>query len=127
DLGQIIRRVMGAPEFSETFTGLDKTREYDLVVVNYDNLSEEEQNELIERFSPQAGGNTRLLLISEHHAHEDYVRLFGTRTLTNLLAVNNKEVDVDDLIVTLQKLLRRDVFGLEKYFVWGASSFSTKL
>src|SRR5687768_15487589 len=78
DLGQIIRRVLGAPDFSDSLSSLDKSGEYDLIVVNYDNLTKEEQNELIERFSPQKACQTRLLLISEHHAHEDYVRLFGT-------------------------------------------------
>ena len=61
----------------------------------------------------------RLLLFSAGRLRDDIVKLAGSHTLTNVVARNNDEVDTEALIVTIRKLLERDIFGLEKYFIWG--------
>ncbi len=99
--------------------------EYDLLMVNYDTLSGQERVKLIESFSGFKR-RSRLLLTSAGKCKEEFGILFGEHALTNLLAKNG-EVDAEDLIVTVQKLLRRDVFGIEKYFIWGVQVVSTKL
>jgi hypothetical protein len=49
---------------------------------------------------------------------EQYAQLFAGG-LSNLLATNG-ELAAIDFIVTLQKITRGDIFGIEKYFSWGA-------
>ena len=99
--------------------------EYDLLVANYDHLGDAERAELLTRFAEPAGG-CRLLLLSAGRCQDDFRTLFASRALTNLLA-KNTELDTEDLIVTVQKILRHDVFGMEKYFIWGVESVSTRL
>jgi len=98
---------------------------YDVIAANYDELTADERGSLVGRFS-SADSRTRLLLISAGRCQGDFATLFGSRTLTNLLAKNG-EVDAEDLIVTVQKILKREIFGLEKYFIWGVDPVTRKL
>jgi signal transduction histidine kinase len=91
--------------------------EGDLLVVDYDALSAEDRARYIRELSV-ARRSAPVLLVSSRRCREDFVPLFAGHALTNLLAKDG-EVDAGDLIVTTQKLLRRDIFGLEKYFAWG--------
>ena len=45
--------------------------------------------------------------------------LFRGRHLTHLMARTNEPQDATGLIVTVRKILEGDIFGIEKYFVWG--------
>lgn len=98
----------------------------DVLVASYDDSTEEERRILVQAFANGARAKTRLLLVSAGQKHEEFASLFGQRCATNLLAKNG-EVDPHDLIVTVQKIVRRDVFGIEKYFVWGVEAVVTRL
>jgi len=89
-----------------------------LIAVDYDALSPEEQEEFVAHFAVQTGRPT-LLLLSERAVNHDLAALFGSRILTNMLVVDAKGPDIGDLLVTVQKIRHGDIFGLEKYFVWG--------
>ncbi len=95
----------------------------DLLVMNHHALDESARTELLERFS--ASACRRLVTYSGKMAKADLANLLAVHGLTNLLA----DVDVEDeqLLVTVQKILRRDVFGLDKYFPWGAESAGFEL
>ncbi|MCA9580586.1 MAG: hypothetical protein KC416_02250 [Myxococcales bacterium] len=89
--------------------------ETDLVVADY------------ESFKAAAGGNlteavrrlpARLLTYSNNYIREDLAALFAMRGLTNLLA-KAPGVDGAELLVTTQKILQDDIFGIDKYFPWG--------
>lgn len=95
--------------------------QFDLLMANYDALDAEDRAHLL--------GMTRgprMLMISGGTPQQDLSRLFDSQVLTNLVA-RNDEVDPDDLIVTVQKLLRGDIFGIEKYFIWGVEPRTMKL
>lgn len=95
-----------------------------LIVANYDGLDAAERAQL---FAVATDHGTRLLLL--HSAARDYKTLFHEleqHGLTNLLA-HDREVSPRELIVTLQKILRHDIFGLDKYFGWGVEPFARRL
>jgi hypothetical protein len=117
--------VAGDVESRDSLGELPEDGECDLVAVNYDGLSPAERDVLIGSFS-SFKRQTRLLLISAGQCKRDFDALFGRYALTNLIA-NNGVVDAEDLIVTVQKILRRDVFGIEKYFIWGVQVISMRL
>jgi hypothetical protein len=94
---------------------------FDLIAVHYDTLSVAERERLTATFAARTGGPT-LVLLSESRAQEDFARLFGTRLLTNVLVVRDDGVSDSDLLVTVQKIRRGDIFGLEKYFEWGVEA-----
>jgi hypothetical protein len=101
---------------------------YDLVIIaDYDGLPTEARDRIVSRFAgSDVARRARLLLISSRANRDELAGLFSRRALTNLLAKNG-DVDPTELIVTVQKILRRDVFGLEKYFAWGVHLASARL
>jgi hypothetical protein len=51
---------------------------------------------------------------------ETYVPLMNGRSwVRNLIAKNGAPLEADEVITTAEKILRNDVFGLEKYLLWG--------
>jgi hypothetical protein len=107
----------GGPSEGGPSEGGETEGGFDLIVIDYDALSPEDRARYIREFSmPQR--RAPVLLISAGCCRDDFVPLFASHALTNLLAKDG-EVDAGDLIVTTQKLLQRDIFGLEKYFSWG--------
>lgn len=117
-----ILRAMGTQ--METRTSLREAGDletYDLLMANYDALDVEDRAYLL-----RMTRGPRMLMISGGTPQDDLSRLFGSQVLTNLVA-RNEEVDPDDLIVTVQKLLRGDIFGIEKYFIWGVEPRSMTL
>jgi hypothetical protein len=115
-LVQVLRPVAESISSREVLSTLPEDGEFALIAVNYDGLTGDERAALIQHFSKPVG--TRLLILSEGQCRTDFAVLFGSRAMTNLLAKTD-EVDAQELIVTVQKILRGDIFGIEKYFVWG--------
>ena len=66
-----------------------------------------------------ARGTTACLTLVSGPGAVDVPRLLQLGAVTNLL-VNPMPVLAEELAVTALKLLRRDLFGLEKYMAWGA-------
>lgn len=60
-----------------------------------------------------------VLALTSGSNRQQVAELLSQRILTNLF-VKNVEMTADELIVTVQKILRNDIFGLEKYLTWGA-------
>jgi DNA-binding response OmpR family regulator len=65
----------------------------------------------------QAGAPSVMTLVGASAA-ADVPRLIGLGAVTNLL-VHAMPVLAEELTVTAQKLIRRDLFGVEKYLMWG--------
>ncbi len=123
---QILTRVAEKPDTCASLNELETRSDYELLVINYDALASTDRERVAAMFSGDKR-SSRILLLSDGKIKEDFVSLFGTRALTNLLARRTEDVDVDELIVTLQKILQRDIFGIEKYFVWGVTTSSTTI
>jgi anti-sigma regulatory factor (Ser/Thr protein kinase) len=112
----------------ETRSGTSEIPElgyYDLVVANYDLLSDAQRARLLAHLE-QPQPNTRVLFVSAGRCRDDFGPLFGRHVLTNLLAQNG-QVNPTDLIVTVQKIIRGEIFGLEKYFIWGVRPTSFRV
>lgn len=69
------------------------------------------------RAAAAAGASSIMTLIGAGYA--DHVpRIIGLGAVTNLL-VHPMPVLAEEMTVTAQKLIRRDLFGAEKYLLWG--------
>lgn len=100
---------------------------YDVVVMSYDVLDTEvsaKQIMGVRRDHPEV---PFLLISSSKHIYPRLVTGFGDRGMMNILArkIRREWAPPSDLVVTLQKLLRPDIFGLDKYFPrWGIEPIS---
>ncbi|MGQ0505103.1 MAG: hypothetical protein ACT4TC_07250 [Myxococcaceae bacterium] len=117
ELLQVLRSVAGHVEGREGLGDLESSSQYDLLLVDYDRLNAEDRARLVKAYL-RPDRPTRLLVLSGGECRRDFVHLFGSRTLTNLLGKEDI-LSPEDIIVTVQKLLRGDIFGIEKYFTWG--------
>jgi hypothetical protein len=102
-------------------SSLDPTG-YDLVVINRDGFSPVDRRKILSTLKEAREGSKRtphpLLVSSAKQGYQELFEECEVYGLTNLLA-KNEEVDAVELIVTMQKILQNDIFGLEKYFPWG--------
>lgn len=69
------------------------------------------------RAAEQAGTQSVMTLIGASAA-DHMPRILGLGAVTNLL-VHQMPVLAEELTVTAQKLIRKDLFGAEKYLLWG--------
>ncbi len=96
-----------------------------LVVLDHRLLASAEGAALAERAALDP--RTACLVLLSESLGPDVPRLFATTaSLTNLL-VNPMPVLAEELMVTALKLLRRDLFGLEKYMAWGTEIAESKV
>jgi CheY-like chemotaxis protein len=95
-----------------------------LVVLDHRTLIAEGGREFAAR-AAAAGTSACLVLMSEHDGH-DLPRLFTHGSLTNLLG-NPMPILAEELTATALKLLRGDIFGLEKYMAWGVEVRTVEL
>lgn len=94
---------------------------YDIVIVNYDSFEVAEVEMALELFADfRASG--RMLFCSQHVKRTELGHLLQERGLANFMA-RNDELDSEELLVTIQKIVRHDIFGIDKYFSWGAHAF----
>jgi CheY-like chemotaxis protein len=113
---------------TEDLTAKIEANGWDLIMLNYDPpLRGDPQwvqrlDELESRWP-----RTKLVLHSTAPT-EDYLPLMATRRfLRNIIAKNDEPLEPDELIVTAEKLLRQDLFGLQKYILWGVEPLSVKI
>lgn len=72
-------------------------------------------------FSAAAGrGTEACIALLGDRAYQHMPRILSTGAVTNLL-VHPMPLLAEELIVTAHKLIRRDLFGMEKYLLWGTA------
>ncbi len=86
---------------------------FPLVVLGYDRHKDAAHRFLSRLWTLPAPPCT--LIISASGAKQDLTDLLGCQVLTNLIT-NATDVRATDLVVTAQKILRNDIFGIDKYF-----------
>lgn len=100
---------------------------WDMLLANYDFLCSMGDENLMEALSSlKARGQLIIYSAPLAKNRDKLISLLGKLELTNFLA-RNVEVDAEDLLITVQKIIRKDIFGLAKYFSWGARSIDTKI
>ncbi len=125
-IARILRTVVASTSATSHLDGSTELSDFRLVAIDYDGLDDDDRAQLFSGDRPAGRSEPRLLLIS---SSGDYQHLFvelATNRVTNLFA-RDGVVEAKDLIVTVQKILRRDVFGLGKYFGWGVDFITTRL
>jgi hypothetical protein len=97
---------------------------YDLMMINFDPPMRDDER-WVEIFDTVGSRWPRTkLVLHATAATEDYLQLMMSRQfLRNLIAKNDDPLDPDELIITAEKLLRRDLFGLQKYLLWGVEPY----
>ncbi len=117
-IAQVLRTVVGSTDVRDSFSAIEWQGKWDVAVINYDQLSTVDKERVFSRFGDlnSTGG---LLLFAGQTEREGLVTLFGRHKARKLLA-RNGPMHAEDLLVTVQKTLRKDIFGLEKYLGWGA-------
>jgi hypothetical protein len=96
-------------------------------VINYDSFTGEDPARWLESLEVlRRSGRLVLYSTTLSQNREQLIALLSRMGLTNFLA-RNVEVDAEELLATIQKILRKDIFGLEKYFPWGAQSVELTL
>jgi CheY-like chemotaxis protein len=97
---------------------------WDLMMINYDSPLRDDPRwqetfDMAEARFPR----TRLVLHTTAST-EDYLPLMEQRRfLRNLIAKNDDPLEPDEVIITAEKLLRQDLFGLQKYLLWGVEPY----
>jgi anti-sigma regulatory factor (Ser/Thr protein kinase) len=98
---------------------------YDLYMVSVDppSMANPRWTDWLDRSAPQA----KLVLHCTQRT-EDYLPLLNKRRyLQNLIAKNETPLEPEELIRTSEKILRKDIFGLEKYLLWGVEPFKIRI
>jgi hypothetical protein len=70
---------------------------------------------------------TRLVLHSTEPTGDSLALLAARPFLRNIIAKNDDPLEPDELIITAEKLLRQDLFGLQKYLLWGVEPFRLEI
>ncbi len=97
---------------------------YDLNMINFDPPMRQNPlwRDMFNKFRARFP-KTRLVLHATART-EDYLPLLAEhRYVRNLIAKNDDPLEPEELIVTAEKILRRDLFGLEKYMQWGVAPY----
>ena len=101
---------------------------WDLMMINFDPPLRDdprwaERLDSLEQRFPR----TKLVLHSTAPT-EDYLPLMASRRfLRNIIAKNDEPLEPDELIITAEKLLRQDLFGLQKYILWGVEPLTVQI
>jgi hypothetical protein len=90
----------------------------DLLFLNYDH-ADDAAKALVRKLMDQPGSPPAVLL-SEKKDKAHLIQLFSHERLRNLIA-RNDQVAEEEVIITVEKILRQDIFGIDKYLTWGVS------
>ena len=118
-LYRIVAATGAAVSFAE---GLDEVRiDPDLALIILDSDAAIHYGEKMVGLLRSVEHPPAVLALTEEGHRERLASMLSSRILTNLF-VKNLEVTAAELIVTVQKILRREIFGLEKYLTWGVQA-----
>jgi len=97
---------------------------WDLMMINYDPPLRDDPR-WADKFSTVEHRFPRTKMVLHSTAPtEDYLPLMADRKfLRNVIAKNDEPLEPDELIITAEKLLRQDLFGLQKYLLWGVEPY----
>ncbi len=73
--------------------------------------------------SEWVNGQARILLLASRRKREEMSRMFNLPFASNIVAYTN-DFSPEELIVTVGKIIRNDIFGIEKYLCYGATPLS---
>ena len=98
----------------------DDLSQFELLIWHFDPLSCQttQWQALMDRAGTSFPKTKLLLHVSAPIS--DYIDMLAERPfLRNLIAKAAKPLDTEELVITSEKILRNDLFGVEKYLMWG--------
>jgi hypothetical protein len=101
---------------------------FDLMMVNFDPALRDnaQWSGILDRFGERFPRTKVVLHVTSRT--EDYLPMLKERRfLRNLIAKNDAPLEAEELIRTSEKLLRADIFGLEKYLLWGVQPYRVRI
>lgn len=120
-VAQLLRAALHSVETLKSgaeFAAAVEARQVELVVVDSGFIDSCPREQILDVLNKANARGAKVLLLNEGKLSTRIPGLFKTHGVTNLLALHGPE-DANDILVTINKLLRTDVFGLEKYLPWG--------
>jgi len=123
--GSVVRSAVDLDELSRL---LDEQSGWHLVMASFDPPLRDDPAwiERLQSFETR-WPRTKMVLHSTAPT-EDYLPLLATRPfLRNIIAKNDDPLEPDELIITAEKLLRQDLFGLQKYLLWGVEPYRVEI
>lgn len=104
-------------------SALENTR-YDLLMLNLDSLMSHDAGWLDSLSALDMRWPRTPLVLHTIASTEKYLPLMAGRSfLRNMIAKRGDPLEPDELIITAEKLLRQDLFGLQKYLLWGVEPY----
>lgn len=101
---------------------------YDLLMLNLDALLADDDAWLDTLADLDAGRPEAHLVLHTTAATEEYLPIMGRRRfLHNMIAKRDDPLEPEELIITAEKLLRKDLFGLQKYLLWGIEPYCVRI
>lgn len=108
-------------------TALASTR-FDLLMLNLDSLMSDDASWLDSLSALDAHWPRTPLVLHTIASTEKYLPLMAGRSfLRNMIAKRGDPLEPDELIITAEKLLRQDLFGLQKYLLWGVEPYCVSI
>ncbi len=106
----------------------DQAGSCDLIMLNPDTLVEDSADWFgrLEELNDKAP-QTHLVLHTTAPTEEYLPLMAERRFLRNMIAKRDNPIESDELIITAQKLLRGDLFGLQKYLLWGIEPYRVRI
>lgn len=117
-LARVLRRTLGDAPVAGDLPELLGAGGLPVLAVHPDGLSDVERAALLEQLVSTVR-QPLLLVLSHPLSAAEMSTLLASEALQNLVTIHGSGVDAADLLTTLQKLRRNDIFGLDKYFRWG--------
>jgi hypothetical protein len=103
--------------------GIDYSR-YCTIIIDYDQVCADV--EMVLNYLSAVQDAPPVLLVTSQYDPKKLTQILNHRALTNLI-VRNTEFDVNELVITTQKIIRGDIFGIDKYLTWGPPVFQHKI
>ena len=109
--------VVAAPDLATAAAYL-RQASYDLLILDHDACPGEHVAAFLAEAYARLSPLTTVGPLADRLADEELARLFSSGMLTHLLA-KSEPFDPHELLVSCERVLRGDIFGLEKYLAWG--------
>lgn len=109
---------------TDRLMGFIEENGYDLMMINFDPPIRNDERWIRTLDTIESRWPKTKLVMHTTASTEDYLPLMASRRfLRNLIAKNEEPLEPEELIITAEKLLRQDLFGLQKYLLWGVEPF----
>ena len=121
-VAQQLRAAMHTVETLQTgpeFARVVSARKVELVIIDSGFIDTCDREQIAAILTDVHARGAKVLLLNEGQLSSKIPGLFKSFGVTNLLALRGPDYS-SDILVTINKLLRKDIFGLEKYLPWGA-------